>query len=85
MPLDTYLLCSGVRARREEFGLLFYNSRDAKLTFVKSGDLLNVERRAEGTFVLASTPEGRIEDSKVGRYIASLVRKGLILEAPYSV
>ena len=78
---DGFLLCSGVRARREEFGLLFYNSKDAKLTFVKSGDLLKVERGEDGAFLLVPAVPGNGAEKKIEAYRTSLVKKGLILEA----
>ena len=43
-----YCLSPGVRARKEGFGLLFYSSKDAKLTFVKSGGLLRIEPGPHG-------------------------------------
>jgi putative mycofactocin binding protein MftB len=78
---DVFLLCPGVRARREDFGLLFYNSKDAKPTFVKSGDLLKVERRGDGAFLLVPAFPGDGTEKKMEAYVASLVKKGLILEA----
>jgi putative mycofactocin binding protein MftB len=78
---DAFLLSPGVRARREEFGLLFYNSKDAKLTFVKSGDSLKVEQREDGTFLLIPAFAGNGTERRVKAYVASLVKKGLILEA----
>jgi putative mycofactocin binding protein MftB len=35
-----YLVPDWVRVRRESFGLLFYDTRSTKLTFVRSGDRL---------------------------------------------
>ena len=36
-----YLVPDWVRVRRESFGLLFYDTRSTKLTFVRSGDSLD--------------------------------------------
>jgi putative mycofactocin binding protein MftB len=76
-----FLLCQGVRVRREGFGLLFYNSKDAKLTFVKSGDFLRVERTEDGAFLLVPAFPGNGTGKKVEACVASLRKKGLILEA----
>lgn len=35
-----YLVPDWVRVRRESFGLLFYDTRSTRLTFVRSGDSL---------------------------------------------
>jgi len=41
LPLATrYLVPDWVRVRREDFGLLFYDTRSTKLTFVRSDDAL---------------------------------------------
>jgi putative mycofactocin binding protein MftB len=76
-----YALREGVRARRESFGLLFYNSADTRLTFVKSGNLLDVERTPEGVFGLrlSCNADHDMED-KIRRVIETLLRKGLIIE-----
>jgi putative mycofactocin binding protein MftB len=77
-----YALREGVRARREAFGLLFYNSADTRLTFVKSGNLLEVERMPEGAFSLRSSCNGDHDDmeGKTRRVIETLLKKGLIVE-----
>lgn len=79
-PSASYPLCPGVRARREEFGLLFYNSRDAKLTFVNCGQLLILDRKGKDRFVIASSIDAAEEQRKTRGYIASLLKKGLIGE-----
>lgn len=38
--MTAYLVPDWVRVRQEDFGLLFYDTRSARLTFVRSGDLL---------------------------------------------
>jgi putative mycofactocin binding protein MftB len=77
-----YHLPEGVRVRREEFGLLFYNSADTRLTFVKSGDSLLVERKPEGLCVLrlGSTIGQQGDEGRIGRLIETLMTKGLIVE-----
>lgn len=39
-PAGDYLVPDWVRVRREKFGLLFYDTRSTRLTFVRSGDAL---------------------------------------------
>ena len=46
-----YLVPDWVRVRAEDFGLLFYDTRSTRLTFVRSGDALvpaALHRRAPG-------------------------------------
>lgn len=82
-----YVLCEGVRARKEAFGLLFYNSADTKLTFVKSGDLLHVERKPEGELGLRFSHEGDHDNDRdrAKRIIETLLKKGLIVETRTTV
>lgn len=77
-----YFLREGVRARREAFGLLFYNSGDTRLTFVKSGSLLDIERDSTGARRLSlSCNNDQCDDKgRIERLIETLLRKGLIVE-----
>jgi len=75
-----YELPPGVRARREKFGLLFYNSKDAKLTFVRSEELLGLEANPDGTRRIAVGRESGERAGKARRILEALLRKGLILE-----
>jgi putative mycofactocin binding protein MftB len=75
-----YPLSAGVRARREDFGLLFYNAKDAKLTFVKCRDLLEVYRTDEGGFELRLVSSDTKDLAKTRCYLASLQKKGLVGE-----
>lgn len=72
-------LSPGVRVRKEAFGLLFYNSKDGKLTFVRSGNLLDVSIDAKRNYSLtpADTSAGA---QKILRLVESLAAKGLINE-----
>jgi putative mycofactocin binding protein MftB len=75
-----YLVPEWVRVRRESFGLLFYDTRSTRLTFVRSGDslvappftgprrLLGVDRR-EGT------------EPGLSRLLEDLEAKGLLVAA----
>jgi mycofactocin radical SAM maturase len=66
-------LCS--RARRESFGILFYSNRDGKLTFVRSGDSLDVGETEKGSFLV---PAGGDVQKKTGHLIKALMTKGLL-------
>lgn len=76
-----YHLSAGVRARREDFGLLLYSSKEGKLTFVKSGDLLEVMNDHDGgcKLIVNGTDDGLQEKAK--HLFHALRRKGLIDEA----
>ncbi|MCJ7795163.1 MAG: mycofactocin biosynthesis chaperone MftB [Thermoleophilia bacterium] len=77
--MKNYVVPPWVRVRREEFGLLFYDTRDTKLTFVRSGSSLAApsftgrERRLE---------VGRMDERReraVGRLLEKLEAKGLVV------
>ena len=74
-----YCLSPGVRARKEEFGLLFYSTKNAKLTFVKSEGLLRIGSGPHGERLLNVSEEAGVE-GKVARLLDALSRKGLIVE-----
>ncbi|OFW60037.1 MAG: mycofactocin system protein MftB [Actinobacteria bacterium RBG_16_64_13] len=74
-----YLVPDWVRVRRESFGLLFYDTRSTRLTFVRSGLVLSPPpftgpRRA--LLVDAVTGSRR---AALSRLLRSLVAKGLIV------
>lgn len=76
-----YHLSPGVRVRRETFGLLFYNSRDTRLTFIRSGDLLDIafiSRRSRGIVICGHLKK---REAKVQRVLEILLTKGLIVDA----
>lgn len=74
-----YRLSPGVRARKERFGLLFYNSGNARLTFVKSGESFDIVPDSECGFrlMVCSDNEGR---EQIERTLEALLRRGLIVE-----
>lgn len=74
-----YLVPDWVRVRRESFGLLFYDTRSTRLTFVRSGDCLDPPRFTAPRRVLrvGSLDEGR--RPVVSRLLQNLVSKGLIV------
>ncbi len=69
-----------VRVRKESFGLLFYNTQDTRLTFVKSRNLLEVLSFAHGKKVITASLESAAQ-KKVKRVLDDLVGKGLIVES----
>jgi putative mycofactocin binding protein MftB len=75
-----YVVSPHVRVRKEEFGLLFYNTQNTKLTFVRSGDLFKIKAltRGEKTIVTANEAKDR---RKLKKILDILVDKGLIFEA----
>jgi putative mycofactocin binding protein MftB len=75
-----YRLSPGARARKESFGLLFYDSGDAKLTFVRSGGLLELDRDDAGHGLLKVSDGKCSEAAKVDRILATLLKKGLIVD-----
>jgi putative mycofactocin binding protein MftB len=76
-----YHLSPGVRVRRENFGLLFYNSRDTRLTFVKSGDLLDITFISSRDRGLTIHEYSREREAKAQCVLEILLKKGLVIEA----
>jgi putative mycofactocin binding protein MftB len=75
----TYLVPDWVRVRRESFGLLFYNTRSTKLTFVRSGDALTPPPFAGPDRLLHVGPLPGSRRAAVGRLLENLVDRGLIV------
>lgn len=75
-----YLVAPHVRVRKEEFGLLFYNTQNARLTFVRSGDLFRIESLPAGGKMISADYESAGQRS-LNKLLGNLVNKGLILEA----
>jgi len=84
----SYLVPDWVRVRREDFGLLFYDTRSTRLTFVRSGDRLmpppfTGEPRELGVCVgsgAAFTARGEAgSDNGLRRLLDDLVAKGLLV------
>jgi putative mycofactocin binding protein MftB len=69
-----------VRVRKEAFGLLFYNTEESRLTFVKSAHLLQIRTLPDGgkTIVADIKPETRM---KVRKLLDHLLQKRLISDA----
>ena len=73
-----YALRPGIRARREKFGLLFYDSRTTGMTFVRSGGSLDVVRGDAGTLVLVVRPGAAHGEKQIERLMDVLAKKGLV-------
>jgi putative mycofactocin binding protein MftB len=74
-----YHVARGVRARKEEFGVLFYRNRDTKLIFVRSGIALDLDHNGKVS-ILTVRVHTQKEKEKIRRLLDSLLEKGLILE-----
>jgi hypothetical protein len=87
--LPSYRLAHGISVREEKFGLLFYNSKGPKLTFVRSGPWihpiffsgrLDLKNWVQSRFPdLAEKERLRIE-GRLLQVLSKLVEKGLIVE-----
>jgi putative mycofactocin binding protein MftB len=75
-----YGLCPGVRVRREAFGLLFYNSRYNKLTFVKSGSSIEPVCAPTGDIELSILCKNEAEIHRVKHLLRELMKKGIVVE-----
>jgi putative mycofactocin binding protein MftB len=75
-----YALPSPVRVRAEAFGLLFFNTEDSRLTFVKSGDLLQIKALPHGATTIAARLEPETHAS-VRKLLDHLLQKRLICES----
>ena len=69
-----------VRVRKEDFGLLFYDTEESRLTFVKSGGLLEIKTLPSGKKSVEAVikPDTQI---KVRKLLDHLLKKRLICEA----
>jgi putative mycofactocin binding protein MftB len=75
-----YAISPPVRVRKEAFGLLFYNTEDSRLTFVKSGDLLQIIVLPHGAKRITANMEQETQ-SRVRKLLDHLLQKRLICES----
>lgn len=75
-----YLVPDWVRVRRESFGLLFYDTRSTRLTYVRSGDVLDPPPFTGPRRTLTVTASAGVSPA-LARALRDLVTKGLIVEA----
>ena len=74
-----YVVSPHVRVRKEEFGLLFYNTQNASLTFVRSGNLFRIENLPGGGKGISAAYE--VADRRsLKKVLGNLMSKGLIFE-----
>jgi putative mycofactocin binding protein MftB len=76
-----YLVPEWVRVRRESFGLLFYDTRSTRLTYVRSGDDLIAPPFVGGRRALAYSSDAGARRPSLSRLLQDLVAKGLIVAA----
>ncbi len=69
-----------MRVRKESFGLLFYNTMDNMLTFVKSGTLLEPVFYSEDSNMLQLSDLSPAGTGTVKKLIRDLIKKGIIIE-----
>lgn len=75
-----YAISPSVRVRKEAFGLLFYNTEESRLTFVKSEDLLRIVDSSHEAKRIAVDikPETQV---RVRKLLDHLLKKRLIRES----
>jgi putative mycofactocin binding protein MftB len=79
MEKDCFTLAPHVRVRKEGFGLLFYDTRNTKLTFAHSKELLRIVRSPDRCD-LSLAVDGDAEETRARSIMSALRNKGLILE-----
>ncbi len=77
---DGYGISPAVRVRKEAFGLLFYNTEESRLTFVKSGTLLRIQDHPDGSKKIMADMKPETQ-AKVKRLFDHLLKKRLICES----
>jgi len=75
-----YTISPHVRVRKETFGLLFYSLENSTLTFVKSGDILQIQALPHGAKTLSVSMEPGTQ-AKVSKLLDHLIKKRLIRES----
>ena len=75
-----YLVPEWVRVRRESFGLLFYDTRSTRLTYVRSGDSLAAPPFTGRRRVLGVNAREGVSPA-LSRLLQDLVAKGLVVVA----
>ena len=75
-----YAISPPVRVRKETFGLLFFNTEDSNLTFVKSGDLLQISDLPHGAKRITASLEPETQ-TRVRKLLDQLLQKRLIRES----
>lgn len=85
----SYSLAKGIRVRDEKFGLLFYNPKGPKLTFVHSGSWIQADffsgnaalrQWLRGRFPAVSDMKILQAENRLARVLSQLAERGLIVE-----
>jgi len=79
--LNAYFVPEWVRVRQEDFGLLFYDTRSTKLTFVRSGDRLLPPSFTGACREMGFADSGPV-DTGLSRLLDYLVHKRLLVATP---
>lgn len=79
MDMIFYRLSPETKVRKESFGLLFYNTRDTKLTFLDSGDLISVKNLEGGIWEKDLYSDIEVDKKTIKDVLEDLVKRGLIL------
>ncbi|MCX7698722.1 MAG: mycofactocin biosynthesis chaperone MftB [Candidatus Goldbacteria bacterium] len=70
-----------IKVRKENFGLLFYNSKSTKMTFVKSKDIIKIlTPNTENKKILIFISKEDFFKKNIKAVITSLREKGFITE-----
>jgi len=80
-PAAEYLVPDWVRVRRESFGLLFYDTRSTKLTFVRCGDDMDPPPFTGARRLLRVRPSDESRAAALARLMQTLLVKGLVVAA----
>jgi putative mycofactocin binding protein MftB len=68
------------RVRKESFGLLFYNTADNTMTFVRSGNLLEIVHSPKGSKIAVFCRESPSR-KRIEKLLDRLRKKGLIVDS----
>ena len=74
-----YVVPDWVRVRDEDFGLLFYDTRSTKLTFVRSGASLSAPPFTGSRRVLSVNRGDNGNGPALTRLLDNLITKGLVV------
>jgi putative mycofactocin binding protein MftB len=74
-----YAVSPSVRVRKESFGLLFYDTKNSRLIFVYSRNLLKILSPEHGEKVITVSPRSAAQ-AKMKKLLDDLVGKGLLVK-----
>jgi putative mycofactocin binding protein MftB len=72
-----YTISPHVRVRKEAFGLLFFDTEHSRLTFVKSGNLLQIKALPNGAKSIAAARDPQTQ-ARMRKLLNHLKKKRLI-------